>query len=183
MGRPGRSRHLAARVEDFVDCVLRATLRWRGWTPRVTTSTGYGGPDGIRVFARVLFASPAERAAEPSRRPQSPRGWRSLITVPAVGVDVQVVVGGVDYAFRSDRGGYVHGEIRATLAPGWHEVTVAVAGRAPVVAQVRVINEHTRVVSSATSTTRSLSPGCPDRCAPRGTRSSCVSTPGARFPV
>ena len=78
-----------------------------------------------------------------SRRPQSPRGWRSLITVPAAGADVEVVVGGVEYAFRSDRGGYVHGEIRATLAPGWHEVTVAVAGRAPVAARVRVVDDRT----------------------------------------
>ena len=95
------------------------------------------------MFAGVLLASPAERAAEPSRRPQSPRGWRSLITVPAAGVDVGVVVGGVEYAFTSDRGGYVHGEIRATLAPGWHDVTVAVAGRAPVVARVRVVDDRT----------------------------------------
>ena len=112
-----------------------------------------------------------------------PRGWRSLITVPAAGVDVEVVVGGVEYTFTSDRGGYVHGEIRATLAPGWHEVTVAVAGRAPVAARLRVVDDRTARVSSATSTTRSLSPGCPDRCAPRGTRSSSANTPAARSPA
>jgi phosphatidate phosphatase APP1 len=125
-----------------VDRALRATVRWRGWTPRVTTSTGYGGPSSIRVFARLLLA-PAERAPAASRRARSPRGWRSLITVPAVGVEVDALVGGVEHAFTSDRGGYVHGEVPVTLAPGWHDVTIAVAGRAPVAARVRVIDEHT----------------------------------------
>jgi phosphatidate phosphatase APP1 len=95
------------------------------------------------VFARVLLAPPAERATEQSGRPRSPRGWRSLITAPAVGVDVEVVVGGVRHTSRSDRGGYVHGELPATLTPGWHDVTVAVANRAPVAARVRVVDERT----------------------------------------
>jgi phosphatidate phosphatase APP1 len=130
-------------LEDLVDGVLRSVVgRW-GWTPKVTTSTGFGGPDGIRVFARVLLASTAEPDAEPTGRPRSPRGWRSLITVPAVGVAVDVVVAGVAHPFTSDRGGYVHGEIRVALAPGWHDATVAVAGRTPVAARVRVVDERT----------------------------------------
>jgi phosphatidate phosphatase APP1 len=137
-----RGRHLAARVEDVIDDGLRAAALRRGWTPRVTTSTGYGGRDGIRVFARVLLTAATERPT-PSGRPRSPRGWRSLLTVPAVGVDVAVAVGGVEHSFTSDRGGYVHGDVPVALAPGWHEAAVTVAGRAPVTARVRVVDEHT----------------------------------------
>jgi phosphatidate phosphatase APP1 len=95
------------------------------------------------VFARVLLASPAEPATERSGQPQCPRGWRSLITVPAVGVEVEVVVGGLMHRLTADRGGYVHGEVPAALSPGWHDITVAVAGRAPVTARVRVVDERT----------------------------------------
>jgi phosphatidate phosphatase APP1 len=144
LDRPPRRRHLAARLEDALDRVLRALVGRRGWTPRVTTSIGYGEPGAVRVFARALFAPPFEPAARGNRRPVSPRGWRSLVTVPAVGIDVTVAVGASVHVLRSDRGGYVHGEIRTELPPGWHDASVAVEGRAPVLSRVRVVDGRAR---------------------------------------
>jgi phosphatidate phosphatase APP1 len=143
MGPPAGRRHLAARLEDALDGALRAVVRRRGWTPRVTTSTGYGDPGAVRLFARVLFASPVERGARRNGRPVSPRGWRSLVTIPAVGVDVEVLVGGRVHVLTSDRGGYVHGEVLTELAPGWHDASLAVEGREPVVSRVRVVDGAT----------------------------------------
>jgi len=97
----------------------------------------------VRVFGRVLFASPVEPDARRDGGPVSPRGWRSLVTVPAVGVDVTVVVGGTAHVVTSDRGGYVHGELRTELAPGWHHATFAVEGRDPVSSRVRLVDERT----------------------------------------
>ena len=132
---------MAARVEEALDGVLRAVLERRGWTPRVTASIGYGSRDVVRLFARVLLAPPLEPGARPTRRPGAPRGWRSLLTIPAVGTGVTVTIGGSAHTLVADRGGYVHVEIAAQLPPGWHDATVTVSGRDPVSSRVRVVDE------------------------------------------
>jgi phosphatidate phosphatase APP1 len=143
VGRGGRRRHFAVRLEDAVDRWLRIVVRRRGWTPKVTTSIGYGEPDAVRVFARVLLASPVEADVRADGRPASPRGWRSLVTVPAVGINVTVMLGGISHVLESDRGGYVHGEVPTALAPGWHDASVSVSGRHPVLTRVRVVDPRT----------------------------------------
>jgi len=122
---------------------MAAFVRRRGWTPSVTTSIGYGGPGAVRVFARVLYAPSRDVDVRASGEPVSPRGWRSLVTVPAVGVDVTVVVGAQAHVLTSERGGYVHGEIRTQLAPGWHDAAVAIGSRRPVRSRLRVVDEQT----------------------------------------
>jgi phosphatidate phosphatase APP1 len=106
----------------------------------VTASIGYGGPDVVRLFARVLLAPPATSDGSPSGRRPTRRGWRSLLTLPAAGVEVTVTVGGRTHLLTSDRGGYVHADVAANLSPGWHDTIVAVSGRAPVVSRVRVVD-------------------------------------------
>ena len=105
-------------------------------------STGYGGPDAVRMFARVLIAPAATLDESPARRPVTPRGWRSMLTVPAAGIEVTVTVGGKTHQLTSDRGGYVHTEITTSLSPGWHEALVSVRGRDPVSSRLRVVGEH-----------------------------------------
>jgi phosphatidate phosphatase APP1 len=131
---------VSARFEDALQRVLRAVMERRGWTPRVTASIGYGGPNGVRVFARVLLAPPGERDAPPVRQPVTPRGWRSMLTIPAAGTVVTVMIGGTAQALTSDRGGYVHDEVVVQLTPGWHAALVTVSGRQPVSSRVRVVD-------------------------------------------
>jgi phosphatidate phosphatase APP1 len=106
----------------------------------VTASIGYGGPDVVRLFARVLLAPPDRPGSSPPRRAPTPRGWRSLLTLPAAGTQVSVTVGAETHLLTSDRGGYVHAEVATKLSPGWHDTLVAVRGRQPVVSRVRVVD-------------------------------------------
>jgi len=54
-----------------------------------------------------------------------------------------VVVGGSAHVLTSDRGGYVHAEIRTELGPGWHDASIDVRGREPVLSRVRVVDAQT----------------------------------------
>ncbi len=73
----------------------------------------------------------------------SRRGWRSLLTIPAVGIEVKIEIGGRAHVLTSDRGGYVHAEIPTELPPGWHDAIVTVHGRDPVSSRVRVVDART----------------------------------------
>jgi phosphatidate phosphatase APP1 len=142
-----RRLHVGARAEDAVHRVTTRWLRSRGWIPLVTASTGYADADGVHVFVRALLApaKPVDRETQPRRRlrraaaqpARPPRGWRSLISVPAAGTAVTIAIGGEHHTLTSARGGYVHAELPVVLAPGWHDVTVAVEGREPVSCRVR----------------------------------------------
>lgn len=106
----------------------------------MTASIGYGGPEVIRLFARVLLAPPTRVDESPPRKPVAARGWRSLLTLPAAGTEVTVTVGGGTHLLTADRGGYVHADVGVRLPPGWHDTTVAVRGREPVMSRVRVVD-------------------------------------------
>ena len=141
--------HVAARMEDRFDQLLGRLMRRQGWSPVVTASTGYADNDGVHVFVRVLLGPPmpGDRAAGhrrrwrwATRRARPPRGWRSLIALPAPGTPVTVTVGERQHTLTAERGGYVHAELPMVLVPGWHEAIVAVDGREPVACRVRAVD-------------------------------------------
>jgi len=135
--------HVSARLEDRAHAALRAFARRRGWGPRITASIGYGTGSGpVHVFARVLLGPPAD-PARGGRRAVAPRGWRSLLALPATG-EVGVTLAGHRHVVPLARGGYAHGELVADLAPGWHEAVLDVAGGAPVRCRIRVADPGAR---------------------------------------
>jgi phosphatidate phosphatase APP1 len=148
-----RRLHVSARVEDALHRAVGSVLAQRGWSPRVTASTGYGGSEAIRVFARVLLAPAAAADAQAAARPRwkrraaarpahAPRGWRSLVALPAAGTEVRLTVGAEVHLLHAERGGYVHAEVPAVLSPGWHDATLEVGGRAPVSCRIRIVDAN-----------------------------------------
>ena len=98
----------------------------------------------MRVLARTLLAAPGTRASEvaerdPGSAQRAVRGWRSFLTAQDPGATVTVTAAGtagtVTHTVTADRGGYVDAMLEVDLAPGWHEVTLSIAGssvRAPI---------------------------------------------------
>lgn len=133
--------HRAARLEDRFTTFLAGQLAARGWVPRVEPYTSYGAQGWVRIMARTLLAPPgtqpaeaAERDAESAQR--AVRGWRSFVTAQVANTEIEVQAGTRRHTLRSDRGGYVDGVVESDLEPGWHQVTLTLAGRsitAPVV--------------------------------------------------
>ena len=121
MSRP----HAAALVEDAVHRRSSTLLLARGWRPRTISHVGYGSPDFVRVFGRVVLGrhqdEPAASDARASLRElhgaeEEQRGWRAFVTSPAMGVPVKVTAGDREVRTRSDRGGHVDIVVRATTA-------------------------------------------------------------------
>ncbi len=150
MARP----HLAALLEDSWHTRLDQVLRRRMWRNRIIAHTGYGSPDFMRVFCRVLLAPAAGEDAEDTfdvtyggmRSPYtSRRGWRSFITAPAMNVPVTIHAGDQVIHGRSDRSGHVDITFRGHgLAPGWHQVTITAEHAAPATARVVVVDPAVR---------------------------------------
>ena len=133
MSRP----HLAAVVEDRWNRALGGVLARRGWRPTVVGYDGYGGPDFVRVLARVVLDRPAERGA---RGNDLRRGWRNFLTAELGGIDVTVTVAGETFETVTDRSGIVDVRLpRAGLSPGWHAVGLTTAGAEPGTADVLVV--------------------------------------------
>ncbi len=136
MSRP----HLAAVVEDRWNRALGGVLARRGWRPTVVGYDGYGGPDFVRVLARVVLDRPAERSGRLVRSNDLRRGWRNFLTAELGGVDVTVTVAGETFEAVTDRSGILDVRLpRAGLAPGWHAVELATAGAEPGSADVLVV--------------------------------------------
>lgn len=137
------TRHRAARIEDWVTSRVGTRLRRRGWVPRVIGFTGYGAaaadgaPGWVRVFGRVVLSRPLAPGESHDVQPEEGealsaaavkalRGWRSFVTSPAVGADVEVVVSGRRHTVTSDRGGYLDAVVPSDLPAGTHQVTLEV---------------------------------------------------------
>ncbi|KRF34847.1 App1 family protein [Nocardioides sp. Soil805] len=133
MSRP----HLAAVVEDRWNRALGGVLARRGWRPTIVGYDGYGGPDFVRVLARVVLDRPAERTG---RSNELRRGWRNFLTAELGGVAVTVTVAGERFEAVTDRSGILDVRLPAAgLAPGRHTVGLATAGAVPGSAEVLVV--------------------------------------------
>jgi phosphatidate phosphatase APP1 len=135
--------HRGARIEDAVTVRLAAGLRRLGWSQKVVPYTGYGAaaPAGwVRVLARVKLSPPStgKEAREGSR------WWRHFFTVAVADVVVSVQVGSRLHEVRSGRGGYVDTVLPSDLEPGWHDLSLRVAGRPAVPESVRVVGPDER---------------------------------------
>ncbi|WP_347757104.1 phosphatase domain-containing protein [Agrococcus sp. ProA11] len=138
---PERIRHTAARVEDWIHEHREANALRAGRLPAIVTYPGYGGDGWVRVLARVLLVEPG---AERSVHYENVRGWRSFTSLALNSIDVTIEAGGERHVVVADRGGLVDAIVPARLEPGWREVTLSVAGSAPVAASVRIVDPDTR---------------------------------------
>lgn len=148
------TRHRAAKLEDWVTARIGGRLRRRGWLPTVIGYTGYGSTTGphpgagatvtgptedgwVRVLGRVVLSRPPGEGEPDDVQPQEGealgaaavkalRGWRSFVTSPVVGAEVDVVVGTRRQRVTSDRGGYVDTVVPSDLPAGVHEITLDV---------------------------------------------------------
>ena len=138
---PEPIKHVAARVEDWVHEHREAGALRAGRLPAIVTYPGYGGEGWVRVLARVLLVEPGgERGA----LYENVRGWRSFTSLALNDIDVMIEAGGERHVVTADRGGLVDARVPMRLEPGWREVTVSVAGSAPVTAPVFVVDPATR---------------------------------------
>ena len=147
------TRHRAARLEDWATARVGGSLRRRGWVPTVIGYTGYGSTTGphpsaadgaggtgagwVRVFGRVVLSRPPREGEPADVQPEEGealgaaavkalRGWRSFVTSPVVGAEVDVVVGGQRHRITSDRGGYIDTVLPSDLPAGVHDVSLDV---------------------------------------------------------
>jgi phosphatidate phosphatase APP1 len=135
MSRP----HLASLVEDRWNRALGGLLGRAGWQPRIVGYAGYGGPDFVRVLARVVLDRPPERVG---RGNELRRGWRNFLTAEVGGAEVTVTVADRSYVVTADRAGIVDARLpQSGLAPGWHEVGLTVDGAQPGTADVLVVGD------------------------------------------
>jgi phosphatidate phosphatase APP1 len=129
---PSRPPHWLARLEDAWHHVRERRGRRRGMVPTVIPFAGYGAPGWVRVLGRVVLRKPG---TPPSDRFTSIRGWRSFVSIPVSGAQVEVVMGEQRTTILADRGGVLDAVIPAKLAPGWSVVGLNIAGdevRAPI---------------------------------------------------
>ena len=146
---PGSERpHVARVVEDGWNLGLAVVLTRAGWGHRVIGHTGYGGPDFVRVLARVLRAAPGSTASSEGALLQR-RGWRNFVTAEALATPVEVEVGGWVHEALTDRSGNLDVRLpNPGLEPGWREARVSVPGgdgRATASAPLLVVGEDTRL--------------------------------------
>ncbi|MGI8645455.1 MAG: App1 family protein [Nocardioides sp.] len=124
--------------------MVGGALRARGWRCLVVPHMGYGGPDFVRVLARVVLAPPADPADYRAERREDEqryrRGWRNFVTAEALDIEVTVTVGGVVHAARTDRSGILDARVpNPGLSPGWQDVVVEAPGSGSSVARVLVV--------------------------------------------
>jgi phosphatidate phosphatase APP1 len=127
--------HWAARMEDRFHDLRERRARRRGTAPVVIPYTGYGGVGWVRVLGRVLLSR-----AHTHNAPQYKgiRGWRSFLSIPVKRAKITVTAGGKEHVVVADRGGVIDADVTADLGPGWHQVTLSMAGAETVSAPVFV---------------------------------------------
>lgn len=152
MSRP----HIASVVEDAFHRRLATLLTGQGWGHRIVPHTGYGGPDFVRVFGRVLMSRHGRAESDSDDAPRGPiaslraaedelRGWRAFIAAPAARVPVTVRVGDQVLTTRTDRGGYI--DLKVTghgLSGGWHRVVLSTPQAHDVEAAVLIVGAEQR---------------------------------------
>src|SRR5450755_2400430 len=116
--------HWLARLEDALHGMRQRRGLRRGLVPTVVPFTGYGTTGWIRVLGRVVLRKPG---TPPTDRFTSVRGWRSFLSIPVSGAEVDVTIGDKHTPIRADRGGVLDAAIAAKLSPGWAAVTLSIA--------------------------------------------------------
>ena len=130
--------HRAARIEDAFHRFRERIGRRVGLLPAIIPFTGYGSTKWVRVLCRVQLARPGQRTLI------GRRGWRSFTGVQVGNATVTVVAGDTTQEVRADRGGVVDVRVEVALAPGWHEITIAAEGSAPVAAPVFIVDPEVK---------------------------------------
>ena len=131
--------HAGTRLERHVHGALERGLAGRGWTPRVTPFTGYGGEGWVRVLARVVLAPPGT----PRDEPADGRGWRRFFSPWTGGATVQVEVAGAVHEVVSTHDGYVDVRLPADLPTGWATARLSGDGSEPAEAPLRIVGAGT----------------------------------------
>lgn len=137
------SRHLAARLDDaWLRLQTRLAIR-RGHVVTVVPHTGYGTTSWVRVLARVVRSDPRDigDSGKGSKRPlpEGMRGWRNFTSAPVAHAAVRITVGGEVHDVEADRGGVVDARIPASLAAGWHNVSLQSGESDVVEAPVQIV--------------------------------------------
>ncbi|MCG2798443.1 MAG: DUF2183 domain-containing protein [Cellulomonas sp.] len=148
--------HIAARLEDSLDARIAGRLVRRGWTVRIVPYAGIAGDGWVRVLARTVLAPPyvadsdlpdsgaTAQAEHRDRDLADVRGWRSFLTAPVAGTQVDVTIGDRTHHLVADRAGYLDTVIEADLPVGWQEIELRTPGGAPVRAPVQVVDPAAR---------------------------------------
>ncbi|MBU4213421.1 MAG: DUF2183 domain-containing protein [Actinobacteria bacterium] len=158
--------HIAARIEDTVDARIAGRLVRRGWTVRIVPYAGIAGDGWVRVLARTVLAPPfvadsdlpdsgaTAQAEHRDRDLADVRGWRSFLTAPVAGTEVDVTIGGRTHHLVADRAGYLDTVVEANLPTGWQEIELRTPGGAPVRAPVQVVDPaaHSGIVADIDDT-------------------------------
>ena len=133
--------HAGTRLERHLHGALERGLESRGWTPRVTPFTGYGGEGWVRVLARVVLAPPGT----PRDAPTDGRGWRHFLSPWTGGATVEVEVADAVHEVESTHDGYVDVRLPADLPPGWATARLSVGGSDPAEAPLRIVGPGSRL--------------------------------------
>jgi phosphatidate phosphatase APP1 len=147
---------VAMTIEDVLQLLVLAVLRLRGrHHPMIVPFIGHGTPQRIRVPARVLLgralveAPPVAVPDAPAPTARSRRaillaGLGRFVTVEVSRARVRATVAGLTTEARTDREGYLDVAIDlpadAPLAPGWHEVELALQDGTTATARVMVVD-------------------------------------------
>ena len=130
--------HLASVVEDRWNRALGGLLTRAGWQPRIVGYAGYGGADFVRVLARVVLDRPP--GAGPAAATSCGAGGATSSPPRSAGSTSRSPWPGESFVVTTDRSGIVDARLpRAGLAPGWHQVDLAVDGAQPGTADVVVV--------------------------------------------
>lgn len=155
--RPADTRpRFAARVDSWVHRRREKRALASGKTPGVIPYIGYGSVEWVRVLGRVLYLRP-DTARVPKRtslrrrlRPDVAqvsrvRGWRSFTSLHAPYQPVRVSIDGQHVTeVIADRGGVIDSIVHVALTPGWHTVSLQVAGSEAVESPVYIVDPSSR---------------------------------------
>ncbi|MBB5832344.1 App1 family protein [Brachybacterium aquaticum] len=142
--------HLAARVEDVKNAVVGGVLRGLNWDLRLQPFHGYGSGRGVRVLAKVLYASPrtpADFHDQPvhDMRTMAVRGWRNFAGQVAPNRTVHILLGGEQFTVRADRSGIVDATLQVSLPAGRHQAVLWTKPGNEVTADITVVPPEERI--------------------------------------